>query len=117
MQCLFKSDYGSVDPSFDPFAGGGRLIKGFEAHVHALSQAQNRGQLEAMKRKLERGETVQWCDQGYGWTYAPHITEFFYAILLVLILPWLALRILPRLSRRLPARRAPGAPVHWENPS
>jgi hypothetical protein len=117
MRCLFKSDYGPVDPSFDPFAGGGRLLKGFEAQTSTLSQAQNRGQLEAMKRKLERGETVQWCDQGYGWTYAPHIADFFYAILFVLILPWLALRVLPRLRRRLPARRAPDAAARSEMPS
>lgn len=117
MHCLFKSDYGPIDPSFDAFAGGGRLLKGFEAHVHALSQARNVGQLEAMERKIERGEPILWCDQGYGWTSAPPITGFFYVSLFVLILPWLALRVLPRLWRQVPARRATGAPGRQENPS
>ncbi len=99
MQCLYRGDYGPADPGFDPFAEHGALLKGFEAHVYALSQAQNRGQLEAMKRQLARGETIQWCDQGYGWTYAPATTDFFYVILFLLILPWLVLRVLPRLRR------------------
>lgn len=114
MPCLYRSDYGPIDPSFEPFAGGGRLMKGFEAHVYALAQAQNPGQLEAMKRALERGQPIQWCDQGYGWTYAPGTSDFFYVILLVLILPWLVLRVLPRLARRLPARRTPAAPARPE---
>ncbi len=107
MQCLYKSDYGPADPSFDPLTGHGVLLKGFEGHVAALSRAQNLGQLEAMKRTLLRGETIHWCDQGYGWTETPAITAFFYVILFALILPWLVLRVLPRLYRRLapdPAR-------------
>jgi len=110
MQCLYKSDYGPVDPGFDPFAGHGEMLKGFEAHVYVLAQAQNRGQLEATKRKLAHGDTVQWCDQGYGWAYTPEINGFFYVILFVLILPWLVLRVLPRIVRSLAAPRAPAVP-------
>ena len=110
MQCLYKSDYGPADPGFDPFAGHGEMLKGFEAQVYVLAQAQNRGQLEAMKRQLARGETVQWCDQGYGWTYASETNGFFYAILAVLILPWLALRVLPRLRRSRVAHHARAVP-------
>lgn len=117
MECLYKSDYGPADPSFDPAAGNGRLLKGFETHLPVLLQAQNRGQLEAMERQLARGQTIRWCDQGYGWTYGPGPTDFFYVILAVLILPWLALRILPRLRRRPAARPAVGAPAGSENPS
>jgi hypothetical protein len=100
MSCLYQSDYGPVDPSFDPVAGNGALLIGVEAHVRALSQAQNRGQLEAMKRQLQRGQTIQWCDQGYGWTYAAPVTAFFDVAFVLLILPWLVLRVVPALRRR-----------------
>jgi hypothetical protein len=106
MQCLYKSDYGPADPSFDPLAGHGVLLKGFEGHAAALARAQNLGQLEAMKRALLRRETIQWCDQGYGWTETPAVTGFFFVILFALILPWLVLRVLPRLHRRLAAEPA-----------
>ena len=100
MRCLYQSDYGPADPAFDPFAEHGELLKGFEAHTYALSQAQNRGQLEAMKRQLQRGETLHWCDQGYGWTSAPLTADFFYVAFALIIVPWLLLRVLPRLRRR-----------------
>jgi hypothetical protein len=100
MSCLYQSDYGPVDPSFDPLAGDGALLTGFEAQAGVLSQAQNRGQLEAMKRQLQRGETIQWCDQGYGWTYASPVTAFFDVAFIFLILPWLVLRVVPAPRRR-----------------
>ncbi len=103
MQCLYKSDYGPIDPGFDPFAGHGRLLSGYEAHVRALSQAQNLGQLEAMERKLQKGEPILWCDQGYGWVYQPEVAGFFEFVLPLLILPWIILRVLPRLKRRASA--------------
>jgi hypothetical protein len=103
MECLYKTDYGPADPGFNPLAGNGQLVKGFEARLSVLAQAKNLGQLEAMERKLARGQTIQWCDQGYGWTYGPAPTDFFYLILFFLILPWLALRVLPRVKRRLAA--------------
>jgi hypothetical protein len=59
-----------------------------------------------MKRTLLRGETIRWCDQGYGWTETPAVTAFFYVILFALILPWLVLRVLPRLHRRLAPKPA-----------
>ena len=68
-----------------------------------------------MKRKLAHGQRVQWCDQGYGWTHTPEINAFFDGILLLLILPWLLLRVLPRLRRRLAG--APGAATRPEVPS
>jgi hypothetical protein len=95
MFCLYASDYGPPDPSFDPFAGNGQSLKGFEGHVYQLATAQNRGQLEAMKRKLTQGEEIAWCDQGYGWTYAPYPAQFFELVVAGLILPWLVLRVFP----------------------
>ncbi|HZB93040.1 MAG TPA: hypothetical protein VE397_16455 [Stellaceae bacterium] len=106
MQCLYRSDYGAPDPGFDPLAGHSALIAGFEAQKAVLAQAQNRGQLEAMERKLARSQPIVWCDQGYGWTENPAITTFFYVILVALILPWLVLRVLPRLYRRIAPRPA-----------
>ena len=97
MRCLYKSDYGAPDPSFDPLADGGRLISGFPAHARELWQAQNRGQLAAMERQLLRGEQIVWCDQGYGWVYQPAVAGFFELAFVLLILPWLVWRVLPRL--------------------
>ncbi len=111
MRCLYTSDYGPPEPGFDPFANKGELIKGFEAHTYQLATAQNLAQLEAMKRKLGRGEEIVWCDQGYGWAYEPHVTQFFEFVVPLIVLPWLVLRVLPQLRRRLaPARRHTEAP-------
>ncbi len=105
MRCLYTSDYGPPDPAFDPFAGNGELLKGFEAHTYQLATAQNLAQLDAMKRKLARGEEIVWCDQGYGWTYERAPTQFFEFVVPLIVLPWLVLRVLPGLRRRLaPAR-------------
>lgn len=93
--CLFASDYGPADPTFDPMAGDGQLLLGFEAHHAQLAQAQNLGQLEAMKRKLQRGETIIWCDQGYSWVYARPVDYFFGFVAVAFILPYLAMRLLP----------------------
>jgi hypothetical protein len=106
MSCLYASDYGPADPGFDAGAGNGALMRGFEAHQALLSRAQNLGQLEAMKRKLAHGESVRWCQPGYGWTETPEMTAVFYGIFLMLILPWLVLRVLPRLGGRTLAARA-----------
>ena len=101
MHCLYASDYGPPDPNFDPFAGNGKLLKGFEAHVYELAQARNLGQLEAMERKLQRGEEIHWCEQGYGWVYEPRPTQFFEIVLVAVVLPYLVLRVFPRLRARL----------------
>jgi hypothetical protein len=100
MRCLYQSDYGPIDSNFDPLAANGALLEGFETHVRELSHAQNRGQLEAMKRQLERGQAFQWCDQGYGWTYSAPVSSFVDGVLVLLILPWFVLRVVPALLRR-----------------
>ncbi len=108
--CLYPSDYGPPDPGFDPFAGNGEMLKGFEGHVYQLAAAQNRGQLEAMKRKLAHDQEIVWCDQGYGWTYQAHPAQFFEIVFAVLILPWLVLRVFPRVHARARPRR-------WRSPA
>jgi hypothetical protein len=101
MSCLYVSDYGPAQPGFDPLAQGGALIKGFEAHRAALKTAQNLGQLQAMERKFAKGESVAWCDNGYGWVYDQKVGDFFGAIVAFVILPWLVLRIAPAVAQRL----------------
>jgi hypothetical protein len=101
MSCLFASDYGPPQPGFDPLSGHGDLIRGFEAHRAQLASAQNLGQLQAMERKITKGETVTWCDNGYGWTYDWKVGDFFGAILAFVILPWLVMRVAPTLAERM----------------
>jgi hypothetical protein len=99
MHCLYRSDYGTPDPGFNPAAGGGVLLSGFEDHRAVLLRAQNLGQFEAMKRQLLRGEQIQWCDQGYGWVDQPRIDGFFAAVLILVVAPWLAWRVARPLLR------------------
>jgi hypothetical protein len=108
MNCLYASDYGPVDPAFDPLADGGRLLRGFEAHVSALAKAQNLGQLEAMERQLQRGEEILWCDQGYSWVYDRNVDYFLAVLATLVILPYFVFRLLPKLRRgRAYLRRSP----------
>jgi hypothetical protein len=101
MSCLYSSDYGPPDPGFDPLAGNGRLLTGFENHRADLAHAQNLGQLQAMERQFTRGETVTWCDNGYGWVYDQKVGDFFGAILAFVVLPWILFRVAPALAERL----------------
>ncbi|HEY1506800.1 MAG TPA: hypothetical protein VGF92_21030 [Stellaceae bacterium] len=115
MSCLFVGDYGLPQPSFDPLAQDGALIKGFEAHRAALQTAQNLGQLQAMERKFAKGETVAWCDSGYGWVYEQKVGDLFGAIIAFVILPWLVMRVAPCAAERLgltPFKRSrQGSPI------
>ncbi len=99
MQCLYRSDYGPPDPAFDPMAGGGVLLRGFDGHRAVLMRAQNLGQLEAMKRQLTRGEQIHWCDQGYGWVYQPRVDGFFDTVLILVVAPWFVWRVARPLLR------------------
>ena len=107
MSCLYASDYGAPDPGFDPLAQGGALLRGFEAHASELAQARNLGQLEAMKRQIRRGEHVLWCDQGYGWVYDRPLDYLFEIMVIAVIIPYFAMRLLQRFRPR-PARAAAG---------
>jgi hypothetical protein len=93
MACLYASDYGPAEPGFAPLAGGGRLIKGFEAHSAQLARAANPGQLAAMQRVLRRGDEIVWCDQGYGWAESGAVHALFAAIAMFVILPYAVWRL------------------------
>jgi hypothetical protein len=101
MACLYASDYGPPDPHFDPLAAKPHLMAGFESHQAQLARAQNLGQLQAMERALAKGETIAWCDTGYGWTYDQKVDDFFIAIVAFIILPWLVLRVAPGFAERI----------------
>jgi hypothetical protein len=100
MTCLYASDYGPADPVFDPLAGGGRLLRGFESQRSELSRAQNLGQLQAMERQLHRGESIAWCDQGYAWAEGPAVEGFLLGFSMLVVLPYAVKRLAPRLWRR-----------------
>jgi hypothetical protein len=104
MPCLYSSDYGPPDAAFDPAAGGGVLLRGFEAHASELMRAQNRGQLEAMKRQLQHGQQIQWCDPGYGWTNQTPVEHMFEIILVAVVLPWVFARFILPAFRTLRSR-------------
>ena len=97
MRCLYRGDYGPPDLGFDPGAGGGALLRGFEAHRAELMLARNAGELAAMQRQVTRSESILWCDQGYGWaagagadfTLAATGAMVFLAYLLMRVLPWM----------------------------
>jgi len=96
MTCLYASDYGPADPAFDLLAGG-QLLRGFEAHASELARAQNLGQLHAMERQLQRGQSITWCDQGYGWVESPAVDGFLAGFMLLVVLPYAMKRLAPRL--------------------
>jgi len=108
MRCLFRGDYGPPDPGFDPGAGGGLLLRGFEAHRPELMRAQNAGELAAMERQLSRGETILWCDQGYGWVASPRVDFTLEALGAMVLLAYLLMRVLP--WRRMTLRRGAALP-------
>jgi hypothetical protein len=99
MYCLYSSDYGPANPAFDPLADGGRLMQGFEAHLSELAKAQNLGQLEAMERQLQRGQDIVWCEQGYSWVQGWAVDGFLACFFVLVVLPYAAKRLTPRLLR------------------
>jgi hypothetical protein len=101
MTCLYASDYGPAEPGFSPLRDGGVLIKGFETAGSVLAEARNLGQLQAMERVLARGDTVRWCDQGYGWTEGLQFHALFAAVLIGAI-PYAAWRLYARRAARRP---------------
>jgi len=95
MRCLYRGDYGPPDPGFDPGAGGGALMRGFEAHGAELMLAQNAGELAAMERQLARGESILWCDQGYAWVASPRVDFTLDALGAMVLIAYLLMRALP----------------------
>ena len=100
MACLYASDYGAAEPGFvaDPAS-----LAGFEDHARVLAAARNPGQLAAMKRQIERGETVTWCEQGYAWTAQPALDWGLGLALIAVLVPYAVYRLgLARVWRSRP---------------
>ena len=53
-----------------------------------------------MERKFAHGDSVAWCDNGYGLVYDRKVGDFFGSIIAFVILPWLVLRVAPALAQR-----------------
>lgn len=104
MSCLFASDYGPPDPAFRPEDGQGALLRGFEAHTSELRKATNIGQLEAMERKLAKGESIVWCDQGYGWVYQDSVQAVVFILTFAVLVPYVVGKVRKRSFRgKIPA--------------
>ncbi|HEV2551949.1 MAG TPA: hypothetical protein VGU20_31870 [Stellaceae bacterium] len=97
MRCLYRSDYGPPDPSFEAFNDGIVPNGVTRSDVAVLATAENIGQFEAMQRKLAKGEAIIWCDQGYGWVHDPMI-EGFFALSAALVVPLALFRLMRRLG-------------------
>jgi hypothetical protein len=100
MVCLFHGDYGPPDPAFAVFALAG-TEHSWKVAPHLLKEARNIGEAEAIERHLLRGESVSWCRQGYGWVEQDAITWFYVAALVLVVLPYLAVRLRAWASPRL----------------
>lgn len=114
LRCLYASDYGPPDPGFDPLLAS-RSSFGAEfaqAHRTELATAHNADALQAVRRKIDRGESFVWCDQGYGWTHDPPV-EAFFVIVTAVVLPYALIRLMRRLgiSMRAPRHRPPAQPA------
>jgi hypothetical protein len=91
--CLYLSDFGPPEPSFDPLTNDGALIRGFEEHAGQLKSAHNLAQLEAMERAFRRGDEITWCNPSYGWAESGAVHALFAAIAVFIVLPYLGWRL------------------------
>jgi hypothetical protein len=66
MRCLYRGDYGPADPGFDAGTVAHALGTQFPAYTNVLATAQNVRQMDALLRRLEHGDSVAWCETGYG---------------------------------------------------
>lgn len=108
MRCLYASDYGAPTTGFDPGAAAAAAFGGAYAAAHRrdFATAQNAFALQAVKRQIDRGEAIVWCEPGYGWTHeAP--AEIFMSVVAAVAVPLFVMR----LARRFGARAAP-----WRRP-
>jgi hypothetical protein len=100
MVCLFHSDYGPADPAFKLDPGSTVGVRGWIDDASSFKEAHNIGEVEAIQRHLLRGESVSWCDQGYAWVEQDAIGWFYTATLLLVVLPYLILKIKARAKGR-----------------
>jgi hypothetical protein len=87
MRCLYRSDYGPADPGFDAGASAQTLAKNFPAYTNVLATAQNARQMDALLRRLEHGDSVTWCETGYGWVQHPMVSDGFTLAATFILLP------------------------------
>jgi hypothetical protein len=105
MLCLYHGDYGPADPAFDLGSASQFGVRGWMVDATLLKDARNIGEAEAIERHLIRGESVSWCDQGYGWAEQDTLGWFYAAAFLFIVLPYLIFKIKAR------AKAAFGAPT------
>jgi hypothetical protein len=109
MVCLFHGDYGPSDPAFAHFALSG-AGHSWNVEPRLLKQARNIGEAEAIERHVLRGESVSWCRSGYGWVEQDAITWFYVAALVLVVLPYVAIKLKAWASAR--PFRASRSPNH-----
>jgi hypothetical protein len=100
MRCLYRSDYGPADPSFDAVAAAPAVAKEYPAYAGVLATAQNRSQMEALLRRLQHGDGVAWCEAGYGWVYHPMVADGFTLAATFILLPVACWRVALWMKRR-----------------
>src|ERR1700722_19952241 len=105
MVCLYHSDYGPSDPTFDLGSASNFGIRGWMVDATLLKNARNIGEAQAIERHLIRGESVSWCDEGYAWVEQDAVSCFYAAAFLFVVLPYLIVKIKAR------AKSALGAPT------
>ena len=87
MRCLYRGDYGPTDPSFNASAHAQALAKDYPGYVNVLATAENSRQLDALLRRLEHGDSVAWCEAGYGWVQQPPVSNGFTLAAMFILLP------------------------------
>jgi hypothetical protein len=92
MVCLFHGDYGPPDPAFAGVALS-NAEHGWNVKPRLLKEARNIGEAEAIERHVLRGESVSWCRSGYGWVEQDAITWFYVAALVLVVLPYMAVKL------------------------
>ena len=100
MQCLYRSDYGPADPGFDAATTSQSLAKNYPAYTNVLATAQNPRQLDALLRRLEQGNSVAWCEVGYGWVQHPAVADSFTLAAAFILLPVACWRVALWMRRR-----------------
>ena len=100
MVCLYHGDYGPADPAFGLSWPPQPGVLGWGVEARLLKDARNIGEAEAIQRHVNRGESVSWCDQGYSWAEQDAVSWFYLAVLLLVVLPYLTLKVKARGERR-----------------
>jgi len=87
MRCLYRSDYGPADPGFDAKASSLIVSKDYPAYATVLATAENPRQMDAILRRLEHGDSIAWCETGYGWVQHPLVQDGFTLAAVFVLLP------------------------------